>query len=46
VVRRMASRNPRGSYEQAQVQTEGCGPIEHPKDRQARVSQAVGTCTV
>ena len=31
-----------GSNDQAQNQVEGCDPLNHPKDWQARVSQAIG----
>ena len=38
--------NLRGSHDQAQIQAEGCDPLNRPKDRQARVSQAIGACIV
>jgi hypothetical protein len=37
--------NLRGSHEQTQIQSEGCHPLD-PKDRRARVSQAIGACSV
>jgi hypothetical protein len=38
--------NFRGSHDQAQNQAEGCDPLNRPKDRQARVTQAIGACIV
>ena len=38
--------NFRGSHDQAQIQAEGYDPPNRSKDRQARFSQATGTCTV
>src|SRR5258705_5312376 len=38
--------NFRGSHDQAQDQAEGCDPFNRPKDRQARVTQAIGACIV
>jgi hypothetical protein len=42
----MASRKPQRIHEQIQIQAEGYGPINRPKDCQARVSQAIGVCIV
>ena len=36
--------NLRGSHDQAQNQAESCDPLDRPKDCQACVSQAIGTC--
>ena len=37
--------NFRGSHDEAQNQAEGCDPFNRPKDRQARVTQAIMTVT-
>jgi hypothetical protein len=38
--------NLRGSHDQAQIQAEGCDPLNSSKDRQARVSQAIGASII
>jgi len=38
--------NFRGSHDQAQNQAEGCDPLNRPKDRQARFTQAIGASII
>jgi hypothetical protein len=38
--------NFRGSHDQTQTQAEGSDPLNRPKDRQARFTQAIGASIV